>query len=190
MGRAPLPKLAQDDRRTIGLVKLPPEQVAIRKAAKESSTQIRAEISCLPIYGVPSSPLKPLVTAASVRLRRRDGWSDTPERSVPKEVLHLSVAPASLERALTFLDKLLKVLTMQGFDFEIDKTRGVSLLRQVETRTTLEFSLTEKVQRTRHTATPEEERARKKYWERSHLNRLVNFPDIPTHDYTPTGIGL
>jgi hypothetical protein len=189
MRRAPLPNLEQGERRIASLVKLPPEQVAVREAAKQSNARIRNETPSLPMEEVHSSPLHPLVRAASKRLRQRGGWpNDTLARSAPKEVLHLSVTQPVLERALRFTDGLLKVLTMHGFDFEIDKSRGVSLFRNIETNTRLEFILTEHIRRTQHVITPAEERAQKKYWELSRRGSSLSYPNIPRYDYTPTGI--
>lgn len=98
------------------------------------------------------------------------------------------MTPESLDRALGLVDALLKALIKQGVDVEIDVDHGVTLLRWIETGTTLEFSLTEYIRRTRHEITPAEERARKRYWERSRWDNAVSFPSIPMYDYTPTGV--
>ncbi|MBY0240230.1 MAG: hypothetical protein K2X55_13030 [Burkholderiaceae bacterium] len=189
MAKAPLPKLQQHHQDLSRLVKLPPEQVAMRDAELKSRARARSEVEALHVDDVTSTPPHPLVRAAAARLKKRDGWSaETPVRSAPKEVLNISATPSSLDRALTFTDSLLKMLMKHGFDFEIDDARGASLFRKIETGTKLEFALVERVQRTRHVPTPAEELARKKYWERPRFDRSLSLPIFPQFDYAPTGI--
>lgn len=88
-------------------------------------------------------------------------------RSAPKEVLHLSVTGAALERAFGIADALMKALTQRGLDVAVDSEPGVTTLKCIETGITLEFVLTEYIRRTRYETTPAEERAQKRYWERS-----------------------
>lgn len=52
----------------------------------------------------------------------------------------------------------------------------------------MEFSLAEYVKRSRHEVTPAEERARKRYYERSRWDRSASYQPIPMYDYTPSGI--
>lgn len=99
-----------------------------------------------------------------------------------------SVTRDALDRALGLIDALLKALVLQGFDVAVDSDRGVSQLRSRETGTVLEFALTEYVRRSRHEITSAEERARKRYYERSHWDHSTSFPHVPMYDYTPTGI--
>lgn len=189
MRQIPLPALEQPVRRFPNLVKLLPEQLAARKAAKEQSARIREEVLASAPDEVIASPEHPLVRAASKRLRRRDGWpADTLVRSAPKEVLNIAVTRSALDRALTFIDSLLKAMGKQGFEIEVDEERGASLFRSVETDTKLDFTLVEHIRRTRHVATPSEERAQKRYWERSRWDTNSTFPHIPMYDYTPTGV--
>lgn len=189
MGRAPLPKLKTPGPVPTGLVKLPPEKAAVRQAARQSAAKIRKETPPLP----PSeesqpSTAHPLVRAAAKRLKQREGWpEDTLLRSAPKEVLHLSVTRAALDRALGIADALIKALIQRGFDVAVDGERGVTTLKYIETGTTLEFALTEYIRRTRHETTPAEERAQKRYWERSRWDSSVSYPHVPMYDYTPTG---
>jgi hypothetical protein len=189
MSRAPLPKLNQQRLLATGLVKLPPEKAAVREAARKSAAKIRKETPPLPSPEQPSSSSPhPLVSAASKRLRQRDGWPEnTRLRTAPKEVLNLAITHASLDRALGIVDALLKALNQRGFDVAVDAERGVTLLKWIETGTTLEFALTEYIRRTRHEITPAEERARKRYWDRSRWDNSVSFPQVPMYDYTPTG---
>jgi len=190
MKRVPLPELKPSVALPNGPVRLTPEMAAAREAARKSAARVRKETSPMPpLEEISASPTHPLVLAASKRLRQREGWSENTQlRTAPKEVINISVTPESLDRALGLVDALLKALIKQGVDVEIDVDHGVTLLRWIETGTTLEFSLTEYIRRTRHEITPAEERARKRYWERSRWDNAVSFPSIPTYDYTPTGV--
>jgi hypothetical protein len=190
MNRAPLPKLKQQGQVATGLVKLPPEKAAIREAARQSAAKIRKETPPLPAPEElsSSSPPHPLVRAAAKRLRQRDGWPENTQlRTAPKEVLNLSVTRESIDRALKIVDALLKEVIKRGFDIEVDGKRGVTLLKWIETGTTLEFALTEYIRRTRHERTAAEERAQKRYWDRSRWDNSATFPHVPMYDYTPTG---
>ncbi|RWA53773.1 hypothetical protein AU476_12730 [Cupriavidus sp. UYMSc13B] len=109
-------------------------------------------------------------------------------RSAPREVLNLSATKEALDRTLSIADALIKALAKQGFEFEVDTERGVTQVSWLETGTRMEFSLAEYVRRSPHVITPAEERARKRYWERSRGDSSASFPHIPTHDFTPTGI--
>lgn len=189
MRRVPLPKLEQDKPQVTKLVKLPPDQIAVRESTKRATKLIRSEVSSLPMAEIGASSPHPLVQATAKRLRQRDGWpTDTPERSAPKEVLHLSVTRAALDRALSLTDAVLKTLALHGFEFEIDIARGVTLFRKADTDTNLEFTLTEHIRRSQHVMTPAEERARKKYWERSRFDASVSFPHVQRYDYEPTSV--
>lgn len=164
-----------------------PEKVAAREAARPSAAKARKEAASRLLPEVSPSPPHPLVRAASKRLHQRDGWPENILlRSAPKEVLNLSVSRESIDRALGIVDTLLKVLTTQGFEAEVDGERGVTLFRWSETGTTLEFALTEHILRTRHEITPAEERARKRYWESTRWDSSARFPNIPEYDYTLT----
>ncbi|WP_426336769.1 hypothetical protein ACN9MY_01800 [Pseudoduganella sp. R-31] len=189
MRQVPLPPLEQPIRRFANLVKIHPEQLAARKAAKEEHARIREEVLAIPLEEAAASPEHPLVRAASKRLRKRDGWpADTLIRSAPKEVLNIAVTRSALDRALLFIDSLLKAMAKQGFEVEIDEERGASIVRRVKTDTKLDFTLVEHIRRTRHEATPAEERAQKRYWERSRWDGNSTFPHIPMYDYAPTGL--
>lgn len=188
MGRAPLPNLKQTGLVATGLVKLPPEQAAIREAGRKAAARMRKETPPVPPPAEAFSSPHPLVRAASVRLHQRVGWPEnTLLRSAPKEVLNLSATKAALDRALGIADALVKALAKQGFELEVDTERGVTQVKWLETGTRMEFSLAEYVRRSPHVITPAEERARKRYWERSRLDSSASFPPIPPHDFTPTG---
>lgn len=189
MAKAPLPKIPQTSQKVTGLVKLSPEKIASYTAAKKTHAKVRQEVIARTTEELSPSTPHILVQAASKRLKRRDGWpSDTATRSAPKEILNICVSLGTLDRALDISDRLLKILEGYGFEFEIDNSRQETLLRKVETDTRLPFKLTEHIQRSNHIPTPNEERARKKYWEHSRFDRTLNFPIIPKYDYTPTGI--
>jgi len=188
MNRATLPDLKQDPTSKTGLVKLPPERAEAREATRKASARLRKELHIEPSPEQTSS-LHPLVRSASQRLRRRDGWpEDTLLRSAPKEVLNLSITKASLGRTLGIVDALVKSLAMQGFEFEVNPIQGETLIKWLETGTTMAFSLAEHVKRFPHTITPAEERARKRYWGQARWDGSVEYPSIPRYDFTPTGV--
>ncbi len=189
MNRVPLPDLKHEHLSRTGLVKLPPEQAEIRETTRKASARLRKELNVEPLPERASSSLHPLVRAASVRLRRRDGWPEnTLLRSAPKEVLNLSVTKVSLGRTLGIVDALIKLLATQGFEFEVNPDQGETLIKWLETGTTMTFSLAEHVKRLPHVTTPAEERAQKRYWGRSRWDSSVEYPTIPRYDFTPTGV--
>lgn len=189
MGRVALPELKQPTQRNTSLVKLPSLEAAARQAAKQEAARVRKEVQSELTTTYPKPTAIPLVEAASKRLRQRDGWPEgTLARSAPKEVLNLSVTRATLDRALSLVEALFKVLATHGFEFAIDKERGVTLLRRLETGTELEFALVEQIRRTPHSITPKEERARQRYYQRQTWDEPTLPPVIPLYDYTPTGV--
>lgn len=188
MAKPALPKLSQPTEISRRLVPLPPAQAAARAEAKTSVAKARKEDVTDLLNEAASSPPHPLVRATEKRLRRRDGWpADTLVRSAPKEVLNISVTHESISRAVGLADTLVKMLERQGFVIELDHERGTTLLRWTETGIALEFVLTEHIRRPRHEITPAEERAQKRYWNRSPWDRSAKYPDIPMYDYIPTG---
>lgn len=189
MGRAPLPKLKEAPRGAVSrLVKLPPEKVAVREEARKAVARVREGVSSLPLPEEGAVP-HPLVRATSKRLHQRDGWPErTLLRSAPKEVLHLVVTKDALDRALSIADVLLKTMEKQGFEFEIDAERGMTLVKWLEPGTKMEFSLTEYVRRSRHEISPAEKSAQQRYWNRSRQDSSISYPHIPQYDFTPTGV--
>lgn len=187
MHRVALPPLKHSGAVPIGLVKLPSEKVAVREAARKTRARVRKEVLPLPPPEEVSTPHS-LVVATSKRLRRREGWPEgSLLRSAPKEVLNLSVTKDALDRALALTDTLIKALEKEGFCFEIDTEKGTTWLKWSETGTRMAFSISEHVKRSVHVITPAEERARKRYWDRSRWDHAASYPSIPHHDYTPTG---
>ncbi|WP_196812938.1 hypothetical protein [Cupriavidus sp. WS] len=94
----------------------------------------------------------------------------------------------SLGRTLGIVDALIKLLATQGFEFEVNPDQGETLIKWLETGTTMTFSLAEHVKRLPHVTTPAEERAQKRYWGRSRWDSSVEYPTIPRYDFTPTGV--
>lgn len=160
MRRVPLPPLKRSGPVAAGLVKLPPEKVAVQEAARKTAARVRKEVLPLP-PPEEAAPPHLLVVAASKRLRRRDGWPEgTLLRSAPKEVLALSVTKDALDRALALADTLIKALEKEGFSFEIDAEKGATWIKWLETGTKMAFAISEHVKRSVHVVTPAEERAR------------------------------
>jgi hypothetical protein len=189
MGRALLPKLQQSSKNQTGLTRLPEEEVVVLANAKKTAIRIREEVAQITSMDISTSLSHPLVLATSKRLHRRDGWPTASlVRAAPKEVLHLSVAPSSLERSLSIANTLINAVEKLGFEVNIDSQNGTTLLHWKENDTKVEFSLTEHVRRTRHEITPAEQLARQRYWDRSRLNSSATFPNIPDYDYAPTGV--
>lgn len=187
MHRVKLPPLKQSDPVATGLVKLPAEKVAVKVAARRMAARVQKEVLPLP-PPEEAGPPHPLVTAASKRLRSRDGWPEgTLLRSAPKEVLNLLVTKDALDRALALADALIKALEKEGFSFEIDAEKGATWVKWLETGTKMAFAISEHVKRSVHVVTPAEERARKRYWDRARWDHAASYPSIPQHDYTPTG---
>lgn len=186
MGRAPLPKLQAPAVRQ-RLIKLSPQKAEEKQVMRETAARVRKETPA-PSPPEESTP-HPLVMATSKRLRRREGWAEGELlRSAPKEVLNLSVAKGSLDRAVAITDLLVKELVKRGFGFEIIAEKGVTELKWLETGTKLEFCLTEQVSRSPHVRTPAEERAHTRYWNQRGWERSLQAPRIPDYDYTPTGV--
>jgi len=189
MRRVPLPDLKGAGTLVTGLIKLPPDQAAIREAARKTAARMRKEMHAVPPPEEAKSSPHPLVRAASKRLHQRTGWPEnTLLRSAPKEVLNLSATKDALDRALGIADALIKALATQGFQLEVDTAFGVTRVWWLETDTRMDFSLAEYVRRSPHAITPAEERARKRYWERSRWDSSASFPSIPSYDFTPTGV--
>jgi len=187
MHRVPLPPLKHSVAVPRGLVKVPSEKAAVQEATRKTVARVRKEVLPFPPPEEAASP-HPLVVAASKRLRRRDGWPEgTLLRSAPKEVLNLSVTKDALDRALALTDALIKALENEGFSFEIDAENGdrpgSSGWRPVRRwRSPLASTSSAVCMWLR----PAEERARKRYWDRSRWDRAASYPSIPQHDYTPT----
>ena len=183
--KVPLPSLATGTRMPSGPIPLSDQEAALR--AKVHDALLRTQQS-QPTISVPSdlADPHPLVQAAAVRLRQRDGW-DHPAcmRSAPKEVLDLQVTRNSLDRALRLMDTLLKAIVASGFTARVDAEKGETLL--VGGGTTLTISIVEQVTRTSHTPTRAEVRARDRYYDSFRSGARGGCPDIPQFDWTPTG---
>lgn len=190
MKRVPLPKIARPfSGATPSLAKLPDAELETLKIARKAAAEVRKEALELIEASMPAATEHPLVQATRKRLCRRDGWpANTLLRSAPKDGINVSVTRDSIERALLVVNGLLNALIKQGITCEVDSARGLTLLVQQETGTSLEFALTEHVSRSQHEVTAAEERARKRYWNNARSNASLEYPHIPRYDYTPTGV--
>jgi len=185
--RPPLPNLKQSPSALGSLVRLPTEKIALRDKTKVAASHAREEaLTALPTQD--ASIQHPLVVAASKRLHQSKGWPETALlRSAPKEVLNISVTKDTLDRALALADTLLKILGNQGFEFAVDREKGVTWMKFLDTGSKLSFLIVEQVKRSPHQITAAEERARKRYWDRNAWDTSISYPSIPQFDYFATG---
>ena len=183
--KVPLPSLATGTRMPSGPIPLSGQEAALRARVQNAFLRTRQN---QPTISVPSdlADPHPLVKAAAVRLKQRDGW-DHPAgvRSAPKEVLDLQVTRNSLDRALRLMDTLLKAIVANGFTARVDAEKGETLL--VGGGTTLTISIVEQVTRTSHTPTRAEVRARDRYYDSSRSGARGEHLHIPQFDWHPTG---
>ncbi|OOG47123.1 hypothetical protein B0E50_12090 [Rhodanobacter sp. C01] len=105
--------------------------------------------------------------------------------SAPAEVLHVEVTRGSLERALDLFNALIFEFAKRGSTVEVDAEKKWTVLIIEGTR--VELSVTERVRRKEHVDTPEETKAKERYWK---LPRYPGreYPGTPRHDYLATGI--
>ena len=183
--KTPLPALPDRVRYFVGPIRLSEHEAATRARVHDA---IQQTLESQPPVSIPTELIDPhpLVRAAAARFKRRDGW-DHPAgvRSAPTEVLDLQVTRNSLERALLFMDTLLKSLESSGFTARVDKEKGKTLL--ILNGTTMPISIVEHVPRSNHTLTPAEERARKRYFDSFRVGPRLEYPSIPQFDWHPTG---
>lgn len=126
----------------------------------------------------------PLIRAAGKRLKRRTGWSDVKGlRSAPAQVLHIEVTRRALDRALLIADTLIKAFEQHGINVRVDPHEGCSYIDV--NSVSLEWTLAERVTRTRHEVTLAERRAIER-WQRA-PDWDKRYPRPPDFDYHPTG---
>jgi hypothetical protein len=184
MKKAKLPKLKSSHEVIAPIERISDEMIAAKKNTKAETKSRRKEIETITVETELLNP-HPLVKQGSKRLKSRDCPVDEKGlRSDPEESLNLVVTKGSLDRALLLADALIKALELQG---------AVVSLENKQTRITLgatsvSFTMTEHVGRSRHEPTPAEERARKRYYSTPYWNQSAEYPNIPYYDYTPTGI--
>lgn len=186
MPRMPLPKVADTRLPYVTLAKIDPAEREARTAARQKVIEAREAVRSIVVPSELSDP-HPLIRAAVKRLKQRDGWTDEKGlRSAPAEVLHLEVTRAALDRALLIMDTLIKALAKRTITARVDAQAKRTVL-DVE-GTAVALILSEHVKRTPHAETPAEKRARERYWNRSHWDSSVSYPDIPRFDFHPTGV--
>lgn len=186
MGKAPLPKLNGEKVGTIHLTKPALEIAEAKQVAKKKTAAVREKVGKPPVSD-DTAAFHPLVQDAATRLRKQEGWKNEKGlRSAPEEILNLQVTGSALDRALTLTDMLIKALCDTGARVRVDaKTK--STFFDIE-GTAVTFLLTEHVKRSNHQETPEETKAKQRYWNRSRWETSVSFPSIPQYDFTPTGV--
>ena len=192
MKRVPLPKLIGDGPSkspaplAVKLSVLSTEEQEARASAKLKASTARKAAQSV----VQSSNLidpHPLVAAAKKRLQRKNGWnSEKGLRSAPDEVLDIEVTESSLDRALLIMDNLIKKLNALSVTVKVVSTSKQTVL-DVE-GTVVELKISEYVRRTNHEETPDETKARERYWNRNRWDSSISYPRIPRYDYHPTGI--
>ena len=186
--KTPLPKPKSARGVTVSLKRLPSEMVSAKQEAKQRASIARKTLGDIVVPEELTDP-HPLVSAASKRLKQRDGWNDPKGlRSAPGEVLNLQVTTDAIARALSMVDTLIKKLELMGVEVSVDtKTKTTWLLIQ---GTRIAFSVTEQVARSRHIPTQSEIKARDRYWAHSGPGPRLHLapPGIPDYDYTPTGL--
>lgn len=188
MKRVPLPRLKLNQTASVRLTKLSPDVVEAKVEARQKAAAARKRFEEVALSAELINP-HPLIKAAEKRLKQKNGWTDPKGlRSAPEEVLNLQVTEDSIDRALRIADALIKELENQGVEVRLDTTKKSTYFNIKGT--SIFFAMTEHVARARHEPTPEENRARERYWNRSRVgsSASLSFPSIPDYDYTPTGM--
>lgn len=163
------------------------QEQQLRATQRNQQAAMRQSISPEDITAE-ATKLHPLAKLARARLKRKDGWSDaTHLRSSPKEVLDIEVTKHSIDRAAVIASVVVRELQRIGATIRIDCDKGRTT---VELRgAQLGLKITEQIARTNHEETPAEQRAVERYrngsrWE----THSIEYPRIPRHDFTPTGL--
>lgn len=182
----PLPaaKAEQDDR---ALTLLPNAERHSRAVQKAKSAAVRHSIPADAVM-TETEKLHPLARAARRRLKQKDDRVDPKHlRHAPKEVLDIEVTPGSIDRATSIASAMLIALENLGATVLVDRDKGRTVLALMDTQ--LDLKISEHVSRSEHQATAAEQRAIERY--RNDIrwgSRTVEYPHIPRHDYTPTGL--
>jgi len=183
--RPALPRIRNNQTESAVLSKLDErerESVAKEKRAAAKMKQSISENS----FPTQLADPHPLAQAALSRLREKKDWGNPKAlRSAPDSILNLEVTVESIDRAILIADFLLKELEKRSVSITIDSKNKQTLL--IACGTSVEFSITEHVRRTRHEITPEEKRAQDRYWNRTDWRSSGTPPHIPQFDYHPTG---
>lgn len=179
-GRTPLPTHGRY-RQTASLTRFGPDAVRESEEAKRHVREIR-QVTEAPIGPIDRHPL---VAAAGKRLAKSDVKSEKELVSAPAEVLHVEVTRGSLERSLDLFNALIFEFAKRGSTVEVDPEKKCTVLVIEGTR--VELSLTERVRRKDHVDTPEETKAKERYWKLPHYTGR-EYPGTPRYDYLATGI--
>lgn len=179
-GRMPLPVHGRY-RQTASLTRFGPDAIRESEEAKRRVREIRR---------VTEAPIGPidrhsLVAAAGKRLAKGDVKSEKGLISAPAEVLHVEVTRGSLERALDLFNALIFEFAKRGSTVEVNPEKKCTVL--IIESTQVELSLTERVRRKEHVDTPEETKAKERYWKLPHYAGR-EYPGTPRYDYLATGI--
>jgi hypothetical protein len=95
------------------------------------------------------------------------------------------VTRGSLERALDLFNALIFGFAKRGSTVEVNPEKKCTVL--IIESTQVELSLTERVRRKEHVDTPEEAKAKERYWKLPHYAGR-EYPGTPRYDYLATGI--
>ncbi len=179
-GRMPLPVHGRY-RLTASLTRFGPDAIRESEEAKRRVREIRR------VTEAPIGPIDrhPLVAAAGKRLAKGDVKSEKGLISAPAEVLHVEVTRGSLERALDLFNALIFEFAKRGSTVEVNPEKKCTVL--IIESTQVELSLTERVRRKEHVDTPEETKAKERYWKLPHYAGR-EYPGTPRYDYLATGI--
>ncbi|KGQ17872.1 hypothetical protein LF41_1726 [Lysobacter dokdonensis DS-58] len=182
----PLPaaKAGQDG---LALKPLPDAERHSRAAQKAQSAAVRHSISADAVVR-DTEKLHPLARGARRRLRQKDSRVDPKQlRYAPKEVLDIEVTPGSIDRATSIASAVLVALEKLGATVLVDRDKGRTVLALMDTQ--LRIKISEHVARSDHQATVAEQRAVER--DRNNIrwgSGTVEYPHIPRHDFTPTGL--
>lgn len=179
--REPLPEQGRY-RQTASLTRFDPDVVSGSEKAKLHMGETRQQV-----MEVPAGPtdLHPLVVVAGERLAKGDTKSEKGLISAPAEVLHVEVTRSSMDRALNLFNALILEFAKRGFKLAVDPEKKRTVL--IIEGTQLELSIVERVRRKEHADTPEETKAKERYWKLPHYAGS-EYPGTPRYDYLATGI--
>jgi len=127
----------------------------------------------------------PMVVTTGKRLAKSDVKSEKGLVSAPAEVLHVEVTRGSLDRALDLFNALIFEFAKRSSTMEVNSEKKYTVLAIEGTQ--VELSLTERVRRKVHVDTPEETKAKERYWKLPHYSGR-EYPGAPRFDYLATVI--
>lgn len=182
----PLPP-AKSKQGELLLKPLPQKDQELRGALRAQQAVARRSISPEAV-AAEAGNLHSLARAAQKRLKQKDGWADAKQlRAAPKEILDIEVTKDSIDRAVLIASVIARELEHLGAVIRVDEDKGGTALQLLDAR--IGLKITEHVARTDHVETPAEQRALDRY--RNSISRGIysaDYPQIPRHDFTPTGL--